>query len=559
MFCRQCGSEIPDGARFCVKCGAPASADGEATPELERQMVSEPNPAPVGAPRRIVRLGAVLAVIAAVVVLGIGAFLALGSLPDDTVTVAFASEDLVRVTSAARIVPLSSEGTPLGYYIVRIKSATDAQGDDIDLSEFDELEVSGSDGFSMQDLIPDGAEGTYVLEIDDGETTHTTPPIVIDEVEGLTGGVEMEPGSDDDEGDADEDDPVIEDEVDDNEISDDEALELYREVLDLFYDNITTGWANYELTYEFGDIPDINWYIPTYYSDISNIDTLGYQFEDLDGDGVPELLIGVEGFSEYFYDELYDIYTVENGEVVHLASGAERVQYRLCGDGTIYSTAASGAADVTYEHSEVVDGELSTIECVWSVPTTYDFDDTGYELTWYYSTTGLYDNGIEIDEDEAFEITESWRSQIVNLELTHFSEYVPTTTGEDESADSAGVVDLTAYLDSFDDFHSVVGGAESTEVGAHESWIVGNGIQYGNYAESTSVDEVNIDDGQYELFGISMGLSKERAADLLNGQGWIEAGNGTDFVKYENGDMRLSLRIKSGTVSSIAFYRSTLS
>lgn len=556
MFCRQCGSEIPDGARFCVKCGAPASADGEATPELERQMISEPNPAPVGAPRRFVRLGAVLAVIAAVVVVGAGVFLALGSLSDDTVTVAFASEDPVRVTSAARIVPLSSEGTPLEYYLVRIKSATDAQGDDIDLSEFDELEVSGSGGFSMQDLIPDGAEGTYVLEIDDGETTHTTPPIVIDEVEGLTGGVEMEPGSDDDEGDADEDDPVVEDEVDDNEISDDEALELYREVLDLFYDNITTGWANYEFTYEFGDMPDINTVFPDSLGAYT-LDTIGYQLEDLDGDGVPELLIGVSGSGTYNDDNLvFDLYTVKGGEVVHLASSTLLERYQLCEGGTIYYSrigGVDGAKD--YIHYEIVDNTTSIIECVWSVP---DADDSDDGVRWYYSTTELGYDGSAIGEEEATEIIDSW-PQVVELTLTPFSRYVSDAAGEDESADSAGVVDLTAYLDSFDDFRSVVGGAESTEAGAHESWIVGNGIQYGNYAESTSVDEVNIDDGQYELFGISIGFSKEAAVDLLNGQGWIEAGNGTDFVKHENGDMRLSLRIKSGTVSSIAFYRSTLS
>ena len=40
MFCRNCGSQMPDGARFCDRCGAPAGAE-----------TTQPSPPPPSAPQ----------------------------------------------------------------------------------------------------------------------------------------------------------------------------------------------------------------------------------------------------------------------------------------------------------------------------------------------------------------------------------------------------------------------------------------------------------------------------------------------------------------------------
>ena len=32
MFCRKCGSEIPDGSKFCIKCGAMTTAQNGSVP-----------------------------------------------------------------------------------------------------------------------------------------------------------------------------------------------------------------------------------------------------------------------------------------------------------------------------------------------------------------------------------------------------------------------------------------------------------------------------------------------------------------------------------------------
>lgn len=432
MYCRKCGCEILDGAGFCVKCGEPVRAGETQVSESDKPAAAKPQDdlqnTMSGMPksRRRIKLVATLVAIVVVVLLGVGVLTVL--INNNTVTITYGSETPVTVTRSARIIPLSSEGAPLEYYIVHIASATDNQGNDIDLSEEpEEFEVSGVDGFTMQDLLPDVADGTYVLEVDDGERTHTTPPIVVDEDQGITGDVLIEPS----EG--------AQGEMQDDEAAEDGASnteeELYREILDQFYDNITSGWVDYEATYEYGEMEDISYLFSFYYADSSNIDLIGYQFTDLDNDGTSELLIGIDG-EEYYQAVIIDLYTVKDGQIVHLASSGERYWYQLCEDGTIYSYGSSSAASSAYEHYELIDGELSMIECVWFEPEAGDFDD----IRWHYSTSSIYDSEREIDEAEGTEIIDSW-PQVIDLALTPFSEYVSTEMAENATTENP--LDLT--------------------------------------------------------------------------------------------------------------------
>ncbi len=154
-------------------------------------------------------LVAIIVVMVVLALAGVVAFVTLGGAGAvGAITSIFGSDDPVTVTRAARIIPVSSEGTPLERYVVRIRSAVDEQGDDIDLGDLsEELKVSDSDGFAMRDLDSGLPEGTYVLEIDDGEETLVTPPVVVDEELGTSKEVAIElaadsqdDGQDDEEG-----------------------------------------------------------------------------------------------------------------------------------------------------------------------------------------------------------------------------------------------------------------------------------------------------------------------------------------------------------------------
>lgn len=75
-----------------------------------------------------------------------------------------------------------------------------------------------------------------------------------------------------------------------------------------------------------------------YYGEL--YDTLGHNQYDLNGDGNDELII-TDGTN------IYDLYTVSNGEVIHLASAMERKEYFVTTDGYIYEM-GSGSYAVGY-------------------------------------------------------------------------------------------------------------------------------------------------------------------------------------------------------------------
>ena len=116
--------------------------------------------------------------------------------------------------------------------------------------------------------------------------------------------------------------------------------------------------------------------------------------------------------------------------------------------------------------------------------------------------------------------------------------------------------DMTQWLDSFLDFYDAVGGSYSDETGGHENWIIGEGIQYGNYDESTSVDEIYIEGDEYSLYGINVGMDvKEGQVSLKD---WEEDTINTDLGKYEYSyeDKHIWFSSKEdNTISEFGFWR----
>lgn len=84
---------------------------------------------------------------------------------------------------------------------------------------------------------------------------------------------------------------------------------------------------------------------------VESLDALGWYCTDLDGNGAAELLVS-DG------NVIYDLYTLEKGEVVHLASGYERISYQLCENGTIKNYGASSAAESSYTMYRLVGSSL---------------------------------------------------------------------------------------------------------------------------------------------------------------------------------------------------------
>lgn len=53
MFCKNCGTQLQDGAAFCPNCGAPVASEGTQNAETQQaQPQPQPQPAPQNAARK---------------------------------------------------------------------------------------------------------------------------------------------------------------------------------------------------------------------------------------------------------------------------------------------------------------------------------------------------------------------------------------------------------------------------------------------------------------------------------------------------------------------------
>lgn len=126
--------------------------------------------------------GVAVVAVAAVLVLsgGLGAITGVGPSGGGEAQVTYASNEEVPVASGTAIVPLDERDEPFASYTVRVKQADDADGRAIDIADMPNLDVQGTEGFTLGDL---GAldAGTYRLVIEDGASgaSYDLPPLVL--------------------------------------------------------------------------------------------------------------------------------------------------------------------------------------------------------------------------------------------------------------------------------------------------------------------------------------------------------------------------------------------
>lgn len=133
---------------------------------------------------------------------------------------------------------------------------------------------------------------------------------------------------------------------------------------------------------------------------------LGYLIEDIDGNGIDELIFGGNGTRpDGSWDGIiYDIYTISDGELVHVLNGWERNRYYFCENGMIANEGSSSVAKSNHAYFTFWGSELHLIEAV-----IYDGERDQIN-PWFYSTESEYDTEYAepISEELAKEIREKY-------------------------------------------------------------------------------------------------------------------------------------------------------
>lgn len=136
------------------------------------------------------------------------------------------------------------------------------------------------------------------------------------------------------------------------------------------------------------------------YANLDDKERMGYLIEDIDGDGTEELIFGQNADPDSAWNGVvYDLYTICDGELVHVFDGWDRNRYYLCENGMI-ANEGSGSASTSISAYYVFEGsELHLVEAV----RLNGWDDPDHP--WSYSTqsTDYYDmeNAEFISEEQA--------------------------------------------------------------------------------------------------------------------------------------------------------------
>ena len=144
-------------------------------------------------------------------------------------------------------------------------------------------------------------------------------------------------------------------------------------------------------------------------------DRIGYAMIDLDGNGVRELMIVVDG--EHYNGVLCEVYTMQDGKAVNVLQSWARSRTYLLTDGRLYREGSSGAAYQTYGVIAVNGTAYYFLERIDTSDVENGLDDPVPH--YYYSDRAQQD--VPIYSEDANAMIEEWCSRIWIPELTYIS------------------------------------------------------------------------------------------------------------------------------------------
>ena len=136
--------------------------------------------------------------------------------------------------------------------------------------------------------------------------------------------------------------------------------QAYAVVIGEYYTALEQRWNGAELMED-----GLNYMAADCYGD-APLENLGYAIADIDGDGVPELLIGSIHGDEFYDKMIFSLYTLdENGVNKLVIDGTERNRYYYAGENRFANLGSSASNDsfettVKLEEGEMIDMTYTT-------------------------------------------------------------------------------------------------------------------------------------------------------------------------------------------------------
>lgn len=133
--------------------------------------------------------------------------------------------------------------------------------------------------------------------------------------------------------------------------------------------------------------------------------TPGWLLRDLDGDGIPELLLGADWGDGHTV--IFNIYCLDGAKAVRVVDGWSRSRWYLCTDGSLAHEGSDGASEGTFSYYRYENGALRHLETLISLD------------GWLYSdTTDHYVGGKgfrPVSEDEASAVREKYTYEALSF------------------------------------------------------------------------------------------------------------------------------------------------
>lgn len=200
--------------------------------------------------------------------------------------------------------------------------------------------------------------------------------------------------------------------------------QYYSPILDEYYNLVYYGEVGEEISSDTGVMEIVSYETP---ENAANM--LGYLIEDISGDGVDELIMGIideKTEESCFGDTIVALFCYGEDKPVKTFDGWSRNRYSLLENGDIFYQGSAGAAYSIFGTNTLsADGSELICNDFYFTYEKETFDDIGC----FHNTTGEWDKDLaeemDISTEEFWNIEGELSSQTKSLKLTPIAEYIP--------------------------------------------------------------------------------------------------------------------------------------